>query len=329
MGSIVQLGSLELVELREAWPNEAINFTPWLAEEANLRSLGELLGLELRLESVEKAVGDFSADILAKDIISERWVLIENQLEQTDHTHLGQILTYAAGLDAQTIVWIARSFRDPHRAAIDYLNRISAEDHNFFAVQIELYRIGDSNFAPRFNIVAKPNSWSKNIASSATGGASSSAKQDDWVTYWKGFLPIATKQGFPVSDRTPPREGWFRLKQMAAGDNYSTLYAHRSGSKVRVVLWIQGSYSEDLMKYFEQFGDVISQKIDRDLHWDPMPGKKSSMIYCETTAENFTDLPSEYEWMADLGRQFEVAFRPYFDKLRVSKFVPGADISGK
>lgn len=157
MSSLSQLSRLVRVDLREAWPHEAANFTPWLAEEENLRLLGDTLGLELQLEAIEKPVESFSADILAKDTISGNMVVIENQLEQTDHNHLGQILTYAAGLNARTVIWIAREFRDPHRAAIDYLNEISSPDHNFFGVQLELYRIENSPYAPRFNIVAKPN----------------------------------------------------------------------------------------------------------------------------------------------------------------------------
>ncbi|QDH35484.1 hypothetical protein [Porphyrobacter sp. YT40] len=135
-----------------------------MAEEESLTSLGDTLGLRLELEAVEKQVGPFSADILAKDAVSGKWVLIENQIEGTDHKHLGQILTYAAGLDAPIVVWIARTFREEHRAAIDYLNRISDEDHLFFGIQVELLKIGESAFAPSFSIVAKPNDWSKQSA---------------------------------------------------------------------------------------------------------------------------------------------------------------------
>ena len=159
--SIVGLGRLEAVPLREAWPDEAQNFTPWLAEEENLAQLGEALGLSLELSSVEKQVGPFAADILARDITSHQWVLIENQLTATDHRHLGQILTYAAGLDARTIIWVAESFREEHRAALDFLNNATKDDFKFFAVQVELFRIGQSSLAPRFSIIAKPNNWNR------------------------------------------------------------------------------------------------------------------------------------------------------------------------
>ena len=160
MSAVIPLGRIASVDLRQAWPDEARNFTPWLADEDNLSLLGSVLGLQLEVEAVEKQVGPFSADILAKEIGSGHWVLIENQIEMTDHAHLGQILTYAAGLDVSTIIWVAREFREQHRAAIDYLNRITDEDHRFFGVKVELLKIGESAFAPSFSVVAKPNNWS-------------------------------------------------------------------------------------------------------------------------------------------------------------------------
>jgi hypothetical protein len=114
---MTNLGRLEKVDLRHAWENEAGSFTPWLAEEDNITLLGDTIGVELEVEAQEQPVGPFSADILCKDTVNSRWVLIENQLERTDHTHLGQLMTYAAGLDAVTIVWIAKKFTEEHRAA--------------------------------------------------------------------------------------------------------------------------------------------------------------------------------------------------------------------
>ena len=149
------LGRLQKVELREAWTTESGDFTPWLAKEENLSLLGETIGIELELESQEKDVGPFRADILCKDTATDNWVLIENQLERTDHTHLGQLLTYAAGLNAVTIVWIAERFTAEHRAALDWLNEKTDEKINFFGLEIELWQIGDSPIAPKFNIISQ------------------------------------------------------------------------------------------------------------------------------------------------------------------------------
>lgn len=152
-----ELSRLEPVELRKIWPNETDDFTPWLAEEENLSLLADTLNMELELEAQEVNVGGFRADILCRDTEDNSRVLIENQLEETNHTHLGQILTYAAGLNAVTVVWIAQKFREEHRAALDWQNENTEEHLRFFGVEIELWKIGGSLPAPKFNIVSKPN----------------------------------------------------------------------------------------------------------------------------------------------------------------------------
>jgi hypothetical protein len=153
---IEPLGRLRKVAIRDIWEHEQQDFTPWLAREANIKLLGETLGLDLEVEAQEKNVGPFRADILCKDTTEkDRWVLIENQLEKTDHCHLGQLLTYASGLQAVTIVWIADRFTEEHRATLDWLNEITDDRFNFFGLEIELWKIGDSQIAPKFNVVSK------------------------------------------------------------------------------------------------------------------------------------------------------------------------------
>src|SRR6476660_4909533 len=168
--SKVILGRLEKMNLRDAWTSEAGGFTPWLAESENLELLGQAIGIELELEAQEKFVGPFRADILCKDVGSSQWVLIENQLERTDHIHLGQLLTYAAGLNAVTIVWIAERFTEEHRAALDWLNERTDEKINLFGLEIELWRIADSPIAPKFNVISQPNDWSRTVQQAAAAG---------------------------------------------------------------------------------------------------------------------------------------------------------------
>ena len=158
------LGRLERVELREVWTTEDQDFTPWLAQETNLAVLSETLNMELVTEGIEQGVGPFRADILCQDTQDDSLVLIENQLERTDHTHLGQLLTYAAGLQTVTIIWVAATFTDEHRAALDWLNEITDNRFRFFGLEIELWRIGDSPAAPKFNVVSKPNEWTRSVS---------------------------------------------------------------------------------------------------------------------------------------------------------------------
>ena len=159
----VQLSRLEPVELRDIWETEHNHFTPWLG--GNLDLLGDVLGIRLEKIQQEKPVGPFRADIACRDTSDDSWVLIENQLEATDHVHLGQVLTYAAGLNAATIIWIARRFTDEHRATLDWLNENSTPNIQFFGLEIEVSKIDDSQPAARFNIVSKPNAWTKGPAS--------------------------------------------------------------------------------------------------------------------------------------------------------------------
>ena len=161
------LGKIEQVDVREIWEKEDTEFTPWLAKQENIERLGLALGIDLVVEAEEKEVGPFRADILCKNEATEEWVLIENQLEKTDHKHLGQLLTYATGLEAVTIVWVAKDFSEEHRAALDWLNKITEEKYTFFGIKIEILRIGES-MAPNFKVVSQPNDWSKSISSAVS-----------------------------------------------------------------------------------------------------------------------------------------------------------------
>ena len=150
------------VPLRNAWAHEAHRFTPWLA--ANLDRLSAVIGIPLELTGTEMRIGTFSADILARNATDDSVVLIENQLEGSDHTHLGQIMTYLAGLEAQTMVWVAPSFHDEHLSAIRWLNEHTVDPFAFFAVRIRVVRIAESPFAPLFEVVERPNNWDRQIS---------------------------------------------------------------------------------------------------------------------------------------------------------------------
>jgi hypothetical protein len=207
---MVTLGKLTRIDLREAWPSEATAFTPWLAQEENLALLAETIGTELELEAQEQRVGPFRADILCKDTNTNNWVLIENQIEPTDHCHLGQLLTYAAGLHAVTIIWIAQFIREEHRAALDWLNEITDERFNFFGLEIELWKIGDSPVAPKFNVVCKPNDWSKNVQDSARGLANvaTSEIRRVYLEYWTLFRDHMRENKSFVRSQKPLPQPW-------------------------------------------------------------------------------------------------------------------------
>ena len=163
----MKLSKIKEIPPRTYWHNEATDFTPWLAEEDNLAQLSEVIYLDLELVSREERMDGGRADLLCKDTVTGNSVIIENQLEKTDPDHLGRILSYAAALKANTIIWIATEFDEQYRATIDWLNSVTDEEFNFFGIEIHLLQIGDSDYAPQFKVVAKPNDWQKQVKASS------------------------------------------------------------------------------------------------------------------------------------------------------------------
>jgi hypothetical protein len=235
----MELGRLERVDLRAAWVNEALHFTPWLALPHNLKLLCDAIGIDLEVEAVEKSVGPFSADILCKDTATDKWVLIENQLEKTDHRHLGQVMTYAAGLKAETIVWIANPFTDEHRAAVDWLNEITDDHLKFFGLEVEVWRIGDSAMAPKFNIVAKPNDWSKDVSGGKARvevGDLTDTKQMQ-LEFWTAFRDFASNSKI-IRPTKPRPQHWMNMSIGRSGFNLTAVAS----------LWSAESESYDTKK---------------------------------------------------------------------------------
>ena len=201
------LARLQAVDPQEVWKHESADFTPWLAEPDNLRLLGKTLGMELDNARTEQTVGSFSADIVATNTANNRKVVIENQLQRTDHGHLGQILTYAAGLDALTVVWIAKRFTEEHRAALEWLNNHTSADIGFFGLEIEVWKIGDSPCAPKFNVVAKPNEWTKTLPEKTKLTATQQAQFD----FWSGFRDYATENAKRIRPIAPQPQNWMAM----------------------------------------------------------------------------------------------------------------------
>jgi hypothetical protein len=217
-----EIGALQRLDPRDVFASEAQDFTPWLAD--NLGLLGESLGLEIELVQREMPVGRYSVDIYAKDIGTDRAIVIENQLEPTDHAHLGQLLTYAAGLESKIVVWISPEFRDEHRSAIEWLNLNSSEDVYFFGVELELLRIGDSLPAPNFNVVAQPSQWQKE----ATGGTRD-GRSERQLAYHDFFVDLL--------DRIKSVNPGFTTASRIGYDSWLTFGVGRTG------FWLSAAFS--------------------------------------------------------------------------------------
>lgn len=205
------LDSLRKVELRNVWPHEALDFTKWLSEESNLAMLSSAIGIELELIETESSVGSFNVDIYAQESGTGRKVIVENQLEDTNHDHLGKVITYAAGKGAEVVVWVVARARDEHRQAIEWLNQHTDNDFGFFLVEIELWSIGDSLPAPRFNVVEQPNEWAKAVKLSE--GLSDTERVK--LSYWTKYREVA--QASPeflkvFSPQKPSKDHWTTLR---------------------------------------------------------------------------------------------------------------------
>ena len=307
------LGPLARVDLRDIWTTEANDFTPWLARPENLAVLGDTLGIELELEAQEQAVGPFRADILCKDSESEAWVLIENQLERTDHTHLGQLLTYASGLEAVVIVWIAASFTEEHRATLDWLNRITDSSFQFFALEVELWRIGNSPAAPKFNVVAKPNDWSRSVARAARSIDESELPETRIMqrAYWDALNAALDQAKGPVSGaRKPQLKSWMRY---SIGKSDFSLGAAIAVTKrqIRTYLRIAGETPKASFHLLLEQADEIKQELGYPLVWNQEPtGRRGrvSVYLNDVDPRDEADWPRQHEWLVtrinDMHRAF-------------------------
>jgi len=257
-----QLGRLEQVDLRNIWISETSDFTPWLARPENLEVLGKSLGIDLELEAQEKTVGPFRADILCKDIGGGHWVLIENQLERTDHLHLGQLLTYAAGLQAATIVWIAAKFADEHRATLDWLNNITDGKFRFFGLEVELWRIGNSPAAPRFNVVSKPNDWSQSVRKGADAIDESNLSETKIMQrdYWDALNTVLNSKSGPVfGNKKPQPQSWMSYP---IGRSYIHLGAAMNVNRnwIRAELYLSGVNAKEHFRLLQNQAAAIEQE---------------------------------------------------------------------
>lgn len=323
------LGRLEKVELRNVWPSEASNFTPWLAVKENLDILGATLGIDLELEARESPVGPFRADILCKDAGTDRWVLIENQLEKTDHTHLGQLLTYASGLEAVTIVWIAARFTEEHRSTLDWLNRISDESFRFFGLEVELWRIGDSPAAPKFNLVSKPNDWSQSVAQAARAidDAALSDTRIRQLAYWTAFDKVLASVGGPISaGRMPQPKSW--MGYSIGRSHFNLAAVMRPKKRIQAELYIKGTKAKAFYHLLAAKKDDIERDLGFGLSWEELPEGQDSRISVgldNADAENEADWPRQHEWLAKRLNEMHRVLAPRVSLLDPDSWKPESE----
>ena len=314
-----QLSTLEDVDIRNIWENESVDFTPWLGQSDNIDHIGGAIGIDLTVEEKEKSIGPYRADIFCKDE-AENPVLIENQLDSTDHKHLGQLITYATGLDAVTIIWVASEFSDEHRATLDWLNEHTNQGINFFGIQIEVKK-GNGHFYPFFKVVSQPNNWTKSINSNGYKFygelTDTKKKQQD---FWK-FLKdrIIQRNINSIKPHSPRACHWMNFAIGSTG-TYMAATVDTNSESMSVGIRIRSD--KTLFHRLKSIKDEVEQEFGGAFRWFTKENKKCSNIrfYKENFDIDNQDQWEEYaDWMIENLIKLQKVFSHRVKQLRLSE----------
>ena len=323
------LKQLTPVDLNKVWETEPYHFTPWLAREENLTLLGEALGMELELNAQEINVGGFRADLRCKNTVDDSWVIIENQLEATDHRHVGQLLTYAAGLDASTVIWIAKTFRQEYRAMLDWQNRITDERYRFFGIEVKVWQIEDSARAVQFDVVSSPNDWSRGVSQDTQRAANQelSGTQQLMRKYWTDLREYMNDSGSSVNCPAPTTRNYL---QFSIGRTTFTVQAWVASTnrEIGIRLYMAGDFSKAHYHLLKEQQEEIHNEFGETLEWNELPTSERSRISLskqDTDPLDENDWSHQYEWLATRLERFDQVFRPRIIALNAEDWIPEND----
>ncbi len=302
-----KLGKLSKVDLREIWKNEEYDFSAWLAEEENLALLSDELGVSIKLIEREAGVGKYSLDILAEEEGTGHKIVIENQLENTDHDHLGKIITYSAGHDAKIIVWIFKDICEEHRSAIDWLNDNTGDDLHFFAVKLEVWKINESESAPKFQIICKPNEWKK-IVKHSSGSKDLGSTELKKLDFWTKLKSYALDKKVTLFTRTPNPYHWYDISIGTSGAHISLTIGIRE-SKIGCELYIDDN--KPLFEHLKTKKMELEGQLNGKLEW--IVAEKACRIVLRKENANLDDEENTstlFDWMIEKAVVFHKVFSP-------------------
>ncbi len=300
----MELGKLEKIELREVWKHEALDFTRWLARNENIALLSKEIGIDIEVIETEMSVGRYNVDIYARDTESNKKIVIENQLENTNHDHLGKMLVYAAGLDADIAIWIVKDVNEEHRQAVEWLNDNSFEKINIFLVKVELWQIDNSPIAPKFQVICEPNNWAKVLKQQSKENVSDLELKQ--MEYWQGFVDYAKSKDKTYISQRPSIYNWYVIR--IGSSDYKIKLVHSVNSDmIRCQLEI---FNDEIYKKLEQYRTEINNKIN-GLEWEYLEDRKVSRISCSNSSQDNT---SSYVWLLDMVDRFKEVFLDYLNK---------------
>lgn len=303
------IGKLKEIELRTVWKHEAIDFTKWLAEAENIAELNEILGLTLTDIIVEQTVGNLFCDIYATDELTGVKVVIENQLEQSNHDHLGKIITYASGLNAGVIVWIVKKARAEHRSAIEWLNNNTGNDINFFLLEVHAYKINDSLPAAKFEIIEQPNDFIKNYKSLLP--TSENKSSSEILAFWSEFNDLISERGNIISKRKATTRRWYDVS-IGSSKSHLTMELVNRENYVRLGLYITNDKEWFDKLYLHK--EEIEQEIGFKLDWKRDCSETVSRVSYNLKGlnyenkENYSDLMNQ---MIDIILKMKMVFKKY------------------
>ena len=256
------LAKLQKIDLRDVWGIEP-DFTNWLAQKENLDLLGEEIGVDIKIIKTEANVGNFKVDILAEEESSGRKIIIENQLEDTNHDHLGKIITYASGYDAEIIIWVVRDVREEHQRAVEWLNEHTDEKTGYFLIKVELWQIEGSKPAPKFDVLVSPNEWAKAIKASPAGGELSDTKlqQLDFWTKFKGFVRAKDTR---IRLQTPRPQHWYDVS-MGSSEAHVVLTINSRENLLGCEIYI--SRNKELFNFLQERKEEVEKEIGEQAEW--------------------------------------------------------------
>lgn len=307
--STVKIGKLTEVDVRDLWKHEQYDFSNWLAKEENIKLLDDEIGLTLMDINKEVCIGSYRCDLVAKDETTGQIVIIENQLEATNHDHLGKIITYAAGLDAKTIIWIVKEAREEHKAAIEWLNNNSSEEIGFFLIELHAYKINDSLPAPMFKVVEKPNNFTKTSKQNYSD-KELNRSQNERLMFWEEFNTVIVAKGKPFSVRKPTTDHWY---DVAIGTSEAHLAINLVNKENKIVLELYILDNKNLFDHIYEDKEKIENTLQMSFSWERLDGKKASRIKHDVLGLDFSD-HSNYPQLMDECIEKILKMRDVFKK---------------
>lgn len=306
----MKLGKLKEVDIRKVWAHEQYDFSKWLASEENIQELGNTLNLSLTDIETEKFVGNYRCDILCRDELTGKNVLIENQLESTNHDHLGKIITYASGLDAAVVVWIVATARDEHASAIEWLNKHTDDSVSFFLLEIHAFTIGNSEPAPQFRIVEQPNDFAKTAKElSQTGKLNDSEVYR--LEFWNKFNDVLESRGKPFNKHKATTDHWYTIA-VGSSQCYISIDLVNKEHFIRVGFWI--SDNKSYYDFLFEHKDEVESVAGFPLEWSRLDNKKASGIFTKIPGLDFEKQNNYQELMnktIDTVLVLKKAFSPF------------------